>query len=388
MGKKKNGGRLKLAFLLNNFYPYGGLEKSFLHIVHACISNKHQVTIFTMSWEGEKPQHVEVVLLFAKGMTNHGRALSFAHQFQKLANPSSFDLIVGFNRLPGLDLYYNADVCYVLDITRRRSFLSRLTNRYRTYAAFEKAVFGKDSTTHIMYISEAEKKNYISVYGTPDERFHCLPPGIDKKKIRKSRTAKIRRRVRDELRVGPDEFMLLMIGSDFSRKGVTRSIEALAALPDGLRKKTRLFVIGKGKEKPYLRQADHAGVADRTHFLGTRQDVPRFLTGADMLLHPAISETAGNVILEAMVAGLSVLVTAVCGFAFHVKKADAGCLVPDPFDQQEMNRLLAQMLQPDLLRAWGKNGFTYADAVDLYSRPQAAVKIIENIVAQKQAGGC
>ncbi|MBW1792583.1 MAG: glycosyltransferase, partial [Deltaproteobacteria bacterium] len=153
---------MKLAFLLNNFYPYGGLEKSFLRIAHACRCNGHQVTVFTMSWEGEKPQGVEIVLLPGKGMTNHGRTLSFVQQLQKHVDPAVFNLVVGFNRLPGLDLYYNADVCYVLDIAPRRSFLSRLTPRYRTYSGFEKAVFCKDSTTHIMYISEAEKEKYIS----------------------------------------------------------------------------------------------------------------------------------------------------------------------------------------------------------------------------------
>ncbi len=379
---------MKLAFLLNNFYPYGGLEKSFLRIVHACRYKGHQVMVFTMSWQGEKPQGVEVVLLPGKGLTNHGRARSFVRQFRKHADPAAFDLIVGFNRLPGLDLYYNADVCYVLDVARRRSFLSRLTSRYRTYAAFEKKVFGTDSTTHIMYISEAEKKKYISVYGKVDERIHFLPPGTDKEKVRQSHTAEIRSRVRDELGVGSDEFMLLMIGSDFCRKGVARSIEALAALPGELRQKTRLFVIGKGKAKNYMRQAESVGVADRTHFLGTRQDVPRFLAGADVLVHPAVAETAGNAILEAMVAGVAVMVTAVCGFAFHVKKADAGSVIADPFDQQEMNLLLAEMLRTAPLRTWGENGFAYADTVDLYSRPQTAVKIIEKLAAAKQARGC
>lgn len=376
---------MKLAFLLNNFYPYGGLEKNFLRIVHACRHKGHQVTVFTMSWQGEQPQGVDIVLLPGRGMTNHGRSRSFIRQFHN-TDPAVFDLIVGFNRLPGLDLYYAADVCYVLDIARRRSFLSRLTSRYRTYAAFERAVFGKNSTTHIMYLAEAEKKNYISVYGTPDERFHYLPPGIEKKKIRVNCPAEIRDEVRRECGVGADEFMLLMVGSDFSRKGVARAIKSLAALPDELQKKTRLFVIGKGKEKKYRRQAGSSGVYDCVNFLGTRQDVPRFLAGADVLLHPAVTENTGNVILEAMVAGLAVLATAVCGYAFHVKKADAGQVVSEPFDQQEMNRLLIQMLQSDLLRTWGKNGFAYADLVDLYSRPQAAVEIIENLVAAKQAG--
>lgn len=378
---------MKLALLLNNFYPYGGLEKSFLGILKACIDRGHDVRVFTMSWEGEIPPGAAVTLVPYTGLTNHGRASSFVRTFQEQFNPASFDLIVGFNRMPGLDLYYNADVCYVLDMARRRSFLSRLTSRYRTYAAFEKAVFGRESSTHIMSISESEQQNYIRVYGTPPARFHPLPAGIAKEHIRNHCTVEIRNQVRREYDVQADEFMLLMVGSDFARKGVSRAIVSVASLPQTVRGKTKLFVIGKGKEEKYRRQARRAGVEGRVHFLGGRQDVPRFLAAADVLLHPAVSETAGNVILEAMVAGLAVLVTAVCGFAFHVQKADGGCLIPDPFAQQDMNDLLAKMLHTKQLHTWGENGYAYGDRVDLYSRPQAAVAIIEDLVSQKQAGG-
>ncbi len=377
---------MKLAFLINNFYPYGGLEKNFLRIVRACADNGHDIKIFTMSWQGDKPENAEIILLAGKGLTNHGRARSFINQFHSRINHPDFDLIVGFNRLPGLDLYYAADVCYVLDIARRRNFISRLTSRYRTYAAFEKAVFGKKSTTHIMYLAEAEKKNYIGVYGTPPDRFHYLPPGIDKEKIRKNSSKEVQRATRNEFGVKSAEFMLLMIGSDFVRKGVSRSITALAALPDDLQKKTSLFIIGKGKEKKYLRQACQAGIGNRVHFLGMRQDVPRFLAAADLLIHPAITENTGNVIVEALVCGRAVLATEICGYAFHVKKAGAGCVVAEPFDQKELNQMLSNMLQPDSLRNWGKNGFAYADKVDLYSRPQAALQIIENLALAKQAG--
>ncbi|MDA3970696.1 MAG: glycosyltransferase family 4 protein [Desulfobulbaceae bacterium] len=378
---------MKLAFLVNNFYPYGGMEKNFLRIIYACIDQGFAVHVFTMSWQGARPEGVEVTIVPTQGWTNHERALSFVRTFQQQFAASSFDLVVGFNRMPGLDLYYNADVCYVLDMARRRSFLSKLTPRYWVYATFEKAVFAQDSKTHIMYLSEAEKAKYMQVYGTPEGRFHYLPPGIDKERIRKEQTTLTRKQVREEYGVAGDDFFLLMIGSDFGRKGVSRSIKALASLPCAVKKKTRLFVIGQGKEKRYGRQARRLGVTGQVHFLGGRADVPRFFAGADLLLHPAVSENTGNVIVEAMVAGCAVLATEVCGYGFHVEKAQAGCLLVEPFVQQDMNLRLVEMLQSDRLHCWGQKGFAYADRVDLYSRPQAALEIIESLVAHKQAGG-
>lgn len=375
---------MKVAFLINNFYPYGGMEKNFLRIVYACLEKGFDVQIFTMSWTGDQPKGADVVLVPFKGITNHGRALSFVRKFQQDFGDSSFDLVVGFNRMPGLDLYYNADVCYVLDVARRRSFLSRLTRRYRMYKSFEQAVFSKESTTHIMYLSEAEKKNYIHVYSTPEPRFHHLPPGIDKGRIRKEQTNSIREQVRGEFDLSSDDFMLLMIGSDFSRKGVARSIIALATLSADLQKRARLLIIGQGKKGSYLRQAERLGVSGQVHFLGGRQDVPRFLAGADLVLHPAVSENTGNVILEAMVAGCAVLATGTCGYGFHVEKAQAGHVLTEPFAQQEMDVQLSEMLDVERLRAWGENGFVYADQTDLYSRPQAAVRVIVQQIQRKK----
>jgi UDP-glucose:(heptosyl)LPS alpha-1,3-glucosyltransferase len=39
------------------------------------------------------------------------------------------------------------------------------------------------------------------------------------------------------------------------------------------------------------------------------------------------------VLLEALVAGLPVLTTAVCGYAHYMVEADAGLVVPEPFEQ-------------------------------------------------------
>ncbi len=377
---------MQLAFLINNFYPFGGLEKNFLRIVHACLEKGHKIKIFTMSWEGEQPPGMEIELLPVKGLTNHGRAQSFVRLLSAVLENSNFDLIIGFNRMPGLDLYYAADVCYVIDINRRRGPLSKLTRRYHVYAEFERAVFGRNSSTHIMYLSEVEMENYISIYNTPKERFHYLPPGIDKERIRAAINPETRIRKRKELGLQEQDLMLLAIGSDFKRKGLSRSIVAIAALPEDVRKRTHLYIIGKGEMKKYQRQAKRAELEAHVHFLGVRKDVPFFLAAADILLHPAVTENTGNVILEAMVAGLPVLTTAICGYSFHVKRADAGYVVMEPFQQHEMNRRLRQMIDSPLLKKWGMNGYIYADKEDFYTRPLAAVKIIESLAMAKRIG--
>jgi UDP-glucose:(heptosyl)LPS alpha-1,3-glucosyltransferase len=99
------------------------------------------------------------------------------------------------------------------------------------------------------------------------------------------------------------------------------------------------------------------------------------MQGADILLHPSVHESAGMVLLEAIVAGLPVLTTANCGYAFHVERAEAGIVCPEPFEQSRLNAALVYMLEGDR-SAWTLHGIQYGQQHNLYSMPEAAAAIL------------
>lgn len=377
---------MKLAFCLFNFYPFGGLEQSFLNISKQALARGHQVDVFTRSWEGDTPTGLNTVLLPCKALSNHALAKQYVQRLHSALAPLRHDIVVGFNRMPGLDVYYNADVSFVAQATEKHGALYRLLPRYRLFAAYERAVFQASASTQILYISPTVKAEYQRLYQTPEQRWHALPPGINRQRIDAAKAADDRAATRAALDVQDDDTLLLMVGSDFKRKGVDRALHALAALPGSLQQQTSLLVIGQGNIDNYTRTAQRLQVGSRVRFLGPSQDVPRYLAAADMLLHPALSETAGNAIVEGLVAGLPVLVTASCGFAFHVQAADAGLLIPDaPYRQAQFDQLLAQAITSQRRPQWQANARHYAEKTDLYSRPQKAVEIIETIAEQKRA---
>lgn len=148
-------------------------------------------------------------------------------------------------------------------------------------------------------------------------------------------------------------------------------------MPRELSQRTRLLVIGQDDPKPFKLQAKTLGVSGMVEFLKGRSDIPRFLLGADLLIHPAYNENTGTVLLEALVAGLPVLVTDVCGYAHYITDADCGRVVPSPFEQRTLDQLLTQMLSDEQQRAtWSRNGLAYAASADLYSMPQKAADVI------------
>ena len=121
-------------------------------------------------------------------------------------------------------------------------------------------------------------------------------------------------------------------------------------------------------------------------FLGPREDVPRLLLGADLLIHPAYHENTGTVLVEALAAGLPAIASAVCGYAHYVDEARAGWIVPEPFDQQVFNRLVRDALENDRLEEFGRRGLEFARTEELYGMVEAAVETIEKI-ASAQTGG-
>ena len=195
-----------------------------------------------------------------------------------------------------------------------------------------------------MLITEQQKAQFQNFYSTPDDRLHILPPGISMDRRKSADADLVRCEFRKEFEIADDELLLLQIGSGFITKGLDRALQALAALPEAIRGRVRFFVIGQDNPRQFLKLAEDLGVVDQLSIFSGRDDVPRFLQGADLMLHPAYMESGGIVLLEALVAGLPVVATDVCGFAPYVDRAGGGLLISSPFSQVELNEAVARMM--------------------------------------------
>lgn len=370
---------MKLAFCLFRYFPFGGLQRDFMRIANECVARGHQVDVFTMEWEGEHNPQLNLHIISAKGLQNHNKRADFVSKVHSFLEKYKYDLVVGFNKMPGLDVYYAADTCYQAKARKQHGWLYRLTSRYNHSVLYEGSVFSPVVDTKILLISKLQQPEFERYYHTPASRFHLLPPGIDRDRIAPENSLEIRNQLRTEFSIAEHEFLLLMVGSGFKTKGVDRTLLALASLPDELRQRCHLMIIGEDNQSIFLRLARSLGVIDRLQFLGGRSDVPRFLLGADILLHPAYNENTGTVLLEAITSGLPVLTTDVCGYAGYVEEANAGIVLPSPFKQEIFNNTLKTMLLSTKLSKWKYNALTFAKDADIYSLPLHAVDIIESL---------
>ncbi len=369
---------LRLAFCLFKYFPYGGLQRDFMRIARECRNRGHEVHVYTMHWDGDPEPGFNVHIIKTKAWQNHARLLSFTNKLTPHLQAARFDVVIGFNKMPHLDAYYAADVCYQARVREHRRAFYRLLPRYRQYVAFEESVFRLGNPVEILLISPQQQKAYSQYYQTEPERFHLLPPGIAKDRMAPANAAEMRAALRKAYGFTDEQILLLMVGSGFKTKGVDRAIKGLASLSPALKSRCRLFVIGQDDPARFQKLAVTWQVSDRVSFLGGRSDVPDFLLAADLLLHPSYHENTGTAILEALVAGLPVLTVEACGYAHYVTEAEAGTVVPAPYKQREFNAALEKMVSSPQT-TWRQNALAFAKEADIYSMPCKAADLIEQI---------
>ena len=369
---------MNIGIAIFRLVPTGGLENDAIRIAAGLLARGHRVTLYTSAGIEAAPAGVEAVLLDSSGSSNHAAMAAFSAQVDAAAK-GRHGLLVGFKKQQGLDLLYCADWCYVED----RAWFEKLLPRYRTMAALERACFAADSKTRILLLSEPQREAYTAAYHTPAERMSVLPPTVDRKhNVPAAPTADERALLRTQHGLSTDAFVWLWVGLQPHVKGLDRVIPALARYPRAV-----LLICGASaghrQVAALLAQARRHGIADRVRVLGTVSDELRALYRlSDLLVHPARLDVTGTVILEAMAHGLPVITTAICGYSIHVATADAGVVLPMPFDQDTMERALAGA-DPEQRLRWSRNAFAYCADPKFYSGIDRACDLIEAAARQK-----
>ena len=246
-------------------------------------------------------------------------------------------------------------------------------------------MFNPAASTEILLISASEQRKFERHYHTPPARMHLLPPGVAPDRRRPPDAVSRRAGARHQLGLTHDVHTLLLVGSGFITKGLDRAIRGLAYLRTAYpTRRFRLLVAGQDGAGRFSLLARRQQVQQEVTFLGGREDIADLMLAADVLVHPARSEAAGIVLLEALVTGLPVVVTGVCGYADHIEAAGAGLVLPEPFSQADLDAALACMLDGGFREQCRNQGLDYAAGEDLYSLHCVGVELIEQVIRRKQ----
>ena len=173
----------------------------------------------------------------------------------------------------------------------------------------------------------AAVRDRMTRWGVRARKLTVIPNGVDLDRV--AFDADGRARVRAELGIGTDDYVLLLLGRLDQNKRFDQAIEAAAP---SLSHAAKVLVAGGGAEREHLEEtARRCGVADYVIFAGERHDVAAVLSAADLVVASSRQETFGLSVLEALANGIRVLYTtcpALAGIdvtlARHVPMEDMG----------------------------------------------------------------
>lgn len=135
---------------------------------------------------------------------------------------------------------------------------------------------------------------------------------------------------RAELGLEPDCIVLIMVANLIHYKGHADVFDALAKAYKRLKGAWTLLLVGgdHGIQSDLEQHAVDVGIDAHIRWLGRQSDVQPFLAVADIALQASHEEGFSNAVLEAMAAGLPVVVTAVGGNVEAVVNGKTGIVVP------------------------------------------------------------
>jgi UDP-glucose:(heptosyl)LPS alpha-1,3-glucosyltransferase len=195
----------------------------------------------------------------------------------------------------------------------------RLNPMHFWVLARDRIMIGGLRYRHFIAVSPRVASELQHYYGVPEARISVIPNGIDLQKFKPDPTEGAR--IRAEFGISAKARVLLFVGHEFHRKGLSYAIEALNELEDDV----CLLVVGSDIPGPYKKLARNA--AGRLFFAGQRRDLPAFYAAADLFVLPTAYETFSLVCMEALACGLPVLASRVGGIEDYLKDGYNGYAV-------------------------------------------------------------
>jgi len=186
---------------------------------------------------------------------------------------------------------------------------------------------------------------------------HIWTRGVDREQFNPQRRDMEWRR---GLGIRDDELVVMFLG----RIVLEKALDVFAAAINALEARGvphRALVIGEGPARPWFEQHMPTGI-----FVGqlVGDDLARAVASSDVFLNPSVTETFGNVTLEAMACGLPVLAAEATGATNLVEDGRTGILVEPGDGEAFADALERYAREPELRQRHGAAGLDYARTMD------------------------
>ena len=189
---------------------------------------------------------------------------------------------------------------------------------------------------------------------------------------------------RRSLGLSDDELVIAFLGRIVMEKGLdvfSDTIDELSArkVPH------RPLVIGEGPARPWFEER----LGREAIFVGHQEKggLARALASTDVLFNPSVTETFGNVTLEAMACGLPVVAALATGATSLVRDGETGVLVEPGDTDGFADALESYVRDPVLRRRHGDAGLAFAKTMDWDRINGAVLNVYRRVIERRERIG-
>ncbi len=345
--------RLRIAVVVPKFGLIGGGERFAYELTERLSRNdRYEFHVFANRWKagaGRIAFHRVPAVRFPRFL----RPLGFAWFSGRMVSRGQFDLVHAHERIFRADvvsLHSVPHAEWVREVREKRmSLFDRATD------AVERRMAEGAGRAWYLPVSSIAREAFLARYPVDPARVRIVHPGVDAERFAGPDRAACRREIRSRHGIGESDLVVLFVGMNFEVKGLDRVIASVARAGRGTPgTRWSILVVGRGDEEKYRRISREAGIGDSVFFAGPREEgIEKYYRASDLLMMLSSFDTFGMVVLEAMAAGLPVVVSARVGAKDIVDEGINGFVASSPEDAEAVAATVSAMADAGIRSRFG-----------------------------------
>jgi len=347
--------KLKIAVVIPRYGLVGGAEGFASQLCESLAEDgRFEIHVIANKWK-ETTSPIAFRKVPIVPFPRFFRPLSFALFVQKRLREEDYDVVHSHERIFQTDLltiHGFPHMTWVKEARRKRPSLFDISTAWIE----KKGIEGGETRPILLPVSTLVKEEYLKLYNIPESNIHVVHPGVSLDRFKGLERAWCRQDICQKHRLSEDSILVLFVGMNFEIKGLDLVLKAAAELKgrEERSKALKVLVVGKGNIRKYKAMANSLGMEDHVIFAGVTSQVEKYYMGSDIFILPSRYDAFPLVTLEAMAAGLPVIISEHVGSKDVIENGTNGFVVgPDP-SVQELSRFLSHLLDRDLRMQMGQ----------------------------------
>ena len=346
---------IRIAVVIPKYGLVGGAEGFVFHLTEGLAQREGlDVHVFANKWRrGNSPItfHKVPIMRFPRWI----QPVSFAYFAQKAIQAGSYDIVHSHDRIFEMDLFTFHGIPHRAWIKETKR--DRLSFFDRAMVWVEQKGVNNLNEPVILPVSNLVKEEFLKCYDVPESRILVIHPGVSMGRFCSLNREVCRQEIRQLYGLSSNDVVVLFVSMNFELKRLDLVIRGIAgvAKEEDQNLGIKLLVVGKGDPKRFMELARDLGILERVIFTGVTAEVEKYYLASDVFAMPSKFDTFGLAVLEAMAAGLPVIITSRVGARDLVQSGVNGFVLSNSPSVSEMTAALNVLMQREMRLQMGAN---------------------------------